>query len=168
MHKQEQEDNQKREEILQEKLDTEKTKDMLVAFPKMLKNVKRFKDQEFPGKEDVLGEFAQFVDKWESFPENKKQLIKGTMEARDVKQGKLGDCYFISALGVLGHNWICRLLGMEYEMNGKKMPQRWKNEKGAYMISFYKFQKEVFVVIDDRLPVTGTGAFSFGASEDPD
>lgn len=30
---------------------------------------------------------------------------------------------------------------------------RWTNAKGAYMVRFYKFSKEVFIVIDDQIPV---------------
>jgi hypothetical protein len=48
---------------------------------------------------------------WKSFG-TKKKLIKDSITVGDVKQGALGDCYLISAFGVLGHNWVCKAFGM--------------------------------------------------------
>lgn len=75
-------------------------------------------------------------------------LIKGNISPYDVRQGNIGDCYLISSLGVLGDKWILPALG--YENEDKK---KWNNQKGAYMVRFFKFSKELFVIVDDYLPV---------------
>ena len=46
--------------------------------------------------------------------------------------------------------------------------QEWRNDKGAYMIRFYKFLKEVYITIDDFLPVDEQGELVFAKSEDPE
>lgn len=46
--------------------------------------------------------------------------------------------------------------------------QIWKNSNGAYMIRFFKFSKEVYVIIDDYLPVDKEDKFAFAKSEDKD
>jgi hypothetical protein len=86
---------------------------MIDKFKALLKKVRKgyFKDEEFPGEDEIFGTYGKFVDHLESFGDRKK-LIKGDINMSDVRQGCLGDCYLISALGVLGHNWICRALGM--------------------------------------------------------
>jgi hypothetical protein len=60
----------------------------------------------------------------------------------NVKQGMIGDCYLISAIGVLGTNHIKNMLGL-----GEK---GWKNPQGAYMVKFNKFNKDLYVIIDNQ------------------
>lgn len=42
----------------------------------------------------------------------------------------------------------------------------WTNGKGAYMVKFHKFLQEIYVVIDDYLPVDGQGELVFARCED--
>jgi len=72
----------------------------------MLKSIRkgRYEDSEFPEDVDLYDHMQSFGDR--------KKLIKDGVTTWDVKQGALGDCYLISALGVLGHNWVCKALGM--------------------------------------------------------
>lgn len=42
----------------------------------------------------------------------------------------------------------------------------WTNQKGAYMVRFYKFSKEIFVTIDDYLPVDSHDDYVFAKSEE--
>lgn len=42
----------------------------------------------------------------------------------------------------------------------------WTNGKGAYMVRFYKFLKEVYVIVDDHLPVNSQDEWVFAKSED--
>jgi hypothetical protein len=98
--------------------------------------------------------------KWRR-PAPKEELIKGTISAYDVRQGDIGDCYLISSLGVLGEKWILPALGF---LEGGKTS--WTNKRGAYMVRFYKFSKEVFVIIDDLLPIDEKGEYVFARSEE--
>jgi hypothetical protein len=36
------------------------------------------------------------------------------------------------------------------------------------MVRFQKFSKDIYVIVDDRLPVDGSGNIVFGRSEDED
>lgn len=78
-----------------------------------------------------------------------------------MRQGKIGDCYLISSLGVLGDKWILPALGYSPE-DGKS----WTNQKGAYMVKFFKFSKEIYVTIDDYLPVDDHDDYVFAKSEE--
>jgi hypothetical protein len=98
------------------------------------------------------------VEKWRR-PTSKEVLIKGTISPYDVRQGRIGDCYLISSLGVLGDRWILPALG--FESDGKK---KWVNQKGAYMVRFFKFSKELFVDVDDYLPVDDHDEYVFAKS----
>lgn len=89
-------------------------KDMVKYFKKMVKDLKKnkFQDPEFPHTEEALGGAGMnMYSHWKSFG-TKKKLIKDSITVGDVKQGALGDCYLISAFGVLGHNWVCKAFGM--------------------------------------------------------
>jgi hypothetical protein len=81
------------------------------------------------------------------------------MDGFDVKQGRIGDCYLVSSMGVLGDTWLRAAVGMG-EAEG------WTNQKGAYMIRFYKFLKKIYVIVDDQLPVDHHDSFVFARSED--
>lgn len=45
-----------------------------------------------------------------------------------------------------------------------KGEQLWTNGKGAYMVRFYKFLKEVYVIVDDHLPVNDQDEWVFAKS----
>lgn len=115
------EKNMEREKELEKKLQEDSNKDMVKHFKNLLKGLKRerFVDPEFPRTEEKLGGQGEgYYDHWKSFGD-KKKLIKDSITIGDVKQGNLGDCYLISAFGVLGHDWVCRAFGMPYKLNGK-------------------------------------------------
>lgn len=57
-----------------------------------------------------------------------------------------------------------RILEALGEINGEK---KWVNDKGAYMIKFYKFSKEFYVVIDDQIPINDDKEWVFAKSNDP-
>ena len=59
-----------------------------------------------------------------------------------VRQGKLGDCYLISAIGALGKDRIKKILGDSVN-----------NPPGAYMVKFNKFNRDIHVIIDNQFPV---------------
>ena len=45
--------------------------------------------------------------------------------------------------------------------------KQWTNDKGAYMVRFYKFSKEFYVVIDDQIPINEDKEWVFAKSNDP-
>ena len=70
-------------------------------------------------------------------------LFSEKIEIDDVKQGSIGDCYFITSLANL-----CK-----YPNKIKKMfKQTTKNEKGFYEIELYIDGKNQIVIVDDYLP----------------
>ena len=62
-----------------------------------------------------------------------------------VRQGYLGDCYLISAIGVLDQKRLKQILGIDI----------WKNAEGSFMVKFKKYGKDVYIIIDSKLPSAG-------------
>ena len=76
----------------------------------------------------------------------------------NVRQGYIGDCYLISAIGLLGKDRIKNIIG-----DASLSPL------GAYMVKFSKMNKDLFVIIDSQLPVSDPNAdnkWLFGRCED--
>ena len=73
-----------------------------------------------------------------------------------VRQGYIGDCYLISAIGILGNDHIKRIMGFN----------EWENPKGAYMVKFKKFNKDIHIIIDSEFPTGHDNSWLFGRSED--
>lgn len=75
-----------------------------------------------------------------------------------VRQGQIGNCYLISAIGVLNKDRVRNIIANPSE-----------GPTGAYMVKFNKFNKEINVIIDDTFPVftpTPDNQWSFGRCED--
>ena len=70
-------------------------------------------------------------------------LFSDIIEFDDVKQGSIGDCYFISSVASLCH-FPDRLR--------KMFKQKTKNEKGFYEIELFIDGKKQIVIVDDYLP----------------
>jgi hypothetical protein len=71
-------------------------------------------------------------------------------------------------MGVLGERWIRAALGGCKAEREELSPSEWRNQKGAYMIKFNKFLKDVYVIVDDQIPVDNHDNFVFAKSEDPE
>lgn len=87
------------------------------------------------------------------------KLFAGGTSSNDVIQGTLGDCWFISALAIMG---------AKEELIRKCF---WRlddfKEFGLFVCVFYKDSKLMFVLIDDRIPVyQKTGKVVFGMCKD--
>ena len=84
--------------------------------------------------------------------------MKEGTSAMSVRQGSIGDCYLISAIGVLGRERIMNLLG-----NPSTYPP------GAYMVKFNKFNKDIHVIVDNQFPTydtNGDNKWLLGRCED--
>ncbi len=69
-----------------------------------------------------------------------------------VKQGYIGDCYLISAIGVLDIRILKKILGILLIILGIG---EWKNAQGAYMVQFKKYGKDVHIIVDSKFPSAG-------------
>jgi len=76
---------------------------------------------------------------------NDIQVFDG-VDACDIKQGGLGDCYLLSAMSVLAHSrpeLIKKIFHPE--------SQSYKSN-GMYSVMFYRNRKPVVITIDDFFP----------------
>ena len=67
----------------------------------------------------------------------------------DITQGALGDCYFLSAVSVLGNDRI-----KEIFMSEQEGEDNWK-KTGAFLLKFYKNGEPEYIIVDDYLPLDG-------------
>lgn len=116
---------------------------------------KLFRDNHFPANVNSIGE----IDEQDLIPDiewlrpskflNRVQLYEDGIEPGDIKQGALGDCYFLGALAGLA----------ETPQRLKRLIKKTGN--GRYQITFYKGGIKQYVVIDDLIPcVDGEPVFS--------
>lgn len=86
-------------------------------------------------------------------------LYSDGVSHRDVQQGALGDCYFLSAISVLGGPNVKDIILEEDN-------EQWR-ETGCFMLRFFKDGQPEVVIIDDYLPVDATNkpAFCRGGPE---
>lgn len=85
--------------------------------------------------------------------------LENGFDINQVKQGKIGDCYFISAIGVAAYKKDSKIneKGVEVVTENRIMASiiepRTYNPYGIYMVNLFKGGKEVPVIIDDFLPL---------------
>lgn len=82
-------------------------------------------------------------------------LYKDGAHYRDVTQGMLGDCYFLSAIGVLGDKRVKDVIISEQDEM-----ENWK-KTGCFMLRFFKDGNPEYIIVDDWLPVDSSGKFAF-------
>lgn len=121
----------------------------------------KFKDKNFlPCRESLIEdwndqdpEVQQSVEAWNSYEwiriseieslGREAVVFSGKIEPNDIKQGALGDCYFLSCLSVLTENPIrVRNLFVSEDVH----------EEGIYAVKMYKNGKKQEIVIDDYIP----------------
>ena len=92
------------------------------------------------------------MDKWvraSELTEQKCSLYKedqfggSKVNALDVIQGKLGDCYFLSAISVLGEKNVEAMI--------KTTEVDWKMT-GCFCVRFFRDNQEEYVIVDDHFP----------------
>ena len=110
----------------------------------------------------------------EDYCDERAQFIDDGAGSNDVKQGEIGDCWFIGALSVLatkdellrGGASQLKNLGEDCEVDNKLAFGLSKGvyppifhfyrKKGIYVMRFFKEFKWRYVIIDDRLPCSKT------------
>lgn len=70
----------------------------------------------------------------------------------DVVQGGLGDCYFLSAISVLGEKYVKKIIITTDE--------EWR-KTGAICVQFYKDGEPEIIIIDDFFPAFPNGDWVF-------
>lgn len=117
----------------------------------------KFADGQFPPNDESLGENVRDrVHEWIR-ADASYDLYKGEVHHLDIEQGMLGDCYFLSALSVLGDK---RVKATIITQPGQRV--------GAYCVRFYDDTgSEDHVIVDDYIPVDRDGRPCFVASSEP-
>lgn len=126
----------------------------------------KFTDSQFPATNESIGQ--KVLDNnlagqdivWQRMgdkTEGKYVIFEDGIDCNDIRQGALGDCYFLSSLSVLGN------LATRDKFIFVNTDDEWQ-ECGAVCLKFYEGGKEQIVIIDDHLPVDGGGEMIFTTS----
>jgi len=86
-------------------------------------------------------------------------LFKGGIRAGDIKQGRIGTCFLLGALGAVAAN---------KEDAITKAFVRYDVELGIYGVRFCVDGEWTFVVVDDIMPLDKHGRLLYARSSDPD
>ena len=118
----------------------------------------KFTDKQFPAENKSIG--VPLVGKlggtdnllWSRASEMKDpdgksySLFTDGVDVNDVRQGMLGDCYFLSALAVLSNDDVRDKFIFEID-------DEWET-CGAFCIKFYDDGKEDIIIVDDQIVQT--------------
>lgn len=94
-------------------------------------------------------------------------LFKDGASHEDIGQGALGDCYFLSALSVLGNKRTVELFVCQNDSDhaNENDPNHWK-KTGCFMVKFFRDGDFQYVIVDDWLPYSGDmPAFTRGGED---
>ncbi|KRX05712.1 hypothetical protein PPERSA_09852 [Pseudocohnilembus persalinus] len=128
----------------------------------------KFTDEEFPPTQKSLTKDLAYMPKaanyqWtraqEIYPDKQVKIFQGKIEPNDIKQGALGDCYFLSALSVLAER---------ENLIEKLFVSKEVNQEGVYGIVMCidgEFQE---ILVDDWIPTTKSGHICFSKCNDKD
>ena len=118
-------------------------KDGPVKFKKMKETLTtEFTDNDFRANNDVIpSEVRGEVKGWKR-PSADSVIVKDKESGMAVRQGYIGDCYLISAIGVLGRDRISQVIAPSEQ-----------SPVGAHMVKFNKMNKDLYVIIDNLYPV---------------
>jgi hypothetical protein len=114
----------------------------------------KYTDSHFPANANSLGpRAAEQATEWKRVGDE-CVLYEGSALPQDVKQGALGDCYFLSAISVLGSARIQSLF----------IDEQPDPKCGAYCLKFYIADEETYVIVDTLFPVNSEGSWAFATS----
>lgn len=139
----------------------EKMSDSMEKY-QMIKNYyqktqQKYTDSNFPPNERSLGNTsAPLVSAWKRPDSSCKRFISGYSPS-DVLQGALGDCYFLSALSVIGDEKVQSLFVSKEEEDF---------EIGAVLVKFKINNEDFYVIIDTLFPLNSEGNWAFACSEE--
>jgi hypothetical protein len=129
--------------------------DCMLKYEKILAQYKNdsqlYEDKEFPPAEAALGNNVKSrVQAWKRATPD-MVIYDKTINAMDVKQGALGDCYFLSAISVLGPRGVQACIVTKPE----------DIRSGACCVKFKKNEdRDDIVIIDTQFPqMAGNWAF---------
>lgn len=88
----------------------------------------------------------------------KLHIFAGAIEPNDIKQGQIGDCYFLSSLAALAEH-PDRIRNMFVQQEAA--------ENGLYATRMFKNGLQMYVAVDDRFPCKGD-AVAFARSNGPE
>lgn len=81
------------------------------------------------------------------------KLFLGAIEASDIQQGSLGDCYFLSSLAALAEKRFPDENGNEICHINKIFLHSELNDEGIYAVKIYKNGIPTVVFVDEMVPV---------------
>lgn len=120
--------------------------------------------------------FEQFLEK-QNIKNEEVKLFSEDLVANDIVQGKIGDCWFVSALSIITSN-------DEY-VKGKSIKECKSSPEyltygvhpamfhifrdwGIYVFKFFKSFQPVYVIVDDLFPIeTSSSELIFARSPNP-
>jgi len=149
-------------ESVNEDMPVQDMPDCMIKYRKILKEAKGpgkvvFEDSKFGHNEQALGPgcLNRGVAKWMRARDvpGAKLYMDGASHL-DVVQGALGDCYFLSAISVLGSQRVKDIIVIE------ETEEEWR-ECGAFCVRFYKGGYEEIIIIDDYFPAYPNGQWAF-------
>jgi hypothetical protein len=134
------EEKRKLLESIDENMPIDEMPDCEIKYKKIVDQFKqskeKFKDAQFPPTQESLGDNMGgrgIADEWKRASDVEGTTVfKDKIDARDVVQGALGDCYFLSAMSVLGDENVRKCI--------KCIDSSDHDEKdcGAFWVRFYK------------------------------
>ncbi|CAH2255657.1 calpain-2 catalytic subunit [Pelobates cultripes] len=113
----------------------------------LLASGKLFEDEKFPTSSSSLGETNEIIV-WKRPSEITKdpQFIVGAATREDIKQGRVGNCWFLCSLASLTMNETFLTLVLPLDQSFQD------NYAGIFHFRFFRFGEWVDIVVDDRLP----------------
>ncbi|XP_063298014.1 calpain-8-like [Pelobates fuscus] len=120
----------------------------------LLASGKLFEDEKFPTSSSSLGETNEIIV-WKRPSEITKdpQFIVGAATREDIKQGRVGNCWFLCSLASLTMNETFLTLVLPLDQSFQD------NYAGIFHFRFFRFGEWVDIVVDDRLPTVNNALY---------